>query len=99
WALRGNRVGVVGSQRFYESLPHAVAALIARKDDDDVGADRLELPADQSARALADRNHCGHGRDADDDAEDGQPGAELVLRQGAESNAESEEEVHWHISE
>ena len=51
-------------------------------------------PCDQVAGALADRDHRGDGRDADDDAQDRQGGPHLVLSQGPQGDAERQEQIH-----
>ena len=91
----GDGVGVgrrSASARRLSRTPPLLAA--AGKDDDDVGAEALELALHQRAGALADRHHGRDRGDADDHAEHGQAGAQLVLGQGAQGDAEGEEEVH-----
>ena len=52
-----------------------------------VGAEALELALHGFGGALPDRDHRRDGGDADDHAEDGQAGAELVLQQGPRRDA------------
>ena len=95
-ALAGDGVGVGGGERGLVPAPWrtppAVAA--AGEDDDHVRAQALELPLHQAAGALADRDHRGHRGDADDDAQHGQAGPHLVLAQGPQGDAKSQQQVH-----
>jgi hypothetical protein len=75
-------------------LLRAAPPVAAGKDDDHVGPQALELPLHELAGALPERNHGRDGRNADYDSQHGQAGAELVLGQCSEGDAESQEECH-----
>src|SRR5262249_49901942 len=73
---------------------HALILPARRRDDDDVGPEALELIAYEFGRPLPDRDHRHDSRDADDDAEDGQERAQLVLIERAQRDENEVDEVH-----
>ena len=85
---------VRGGQRVDHSLPHTPALMTARQHDDHIRAQHLELALHESAGTLADRDHGGHGGNADDDAEDRQAGAHLVLHKCPPGHAKCQHYVH-----
>src|SRR5262249_15361751 len=98
-ALVGDGDAVGGSEGLGGAGAGAVAFAAAGEDEDDVGAEALELLLYEVAAALADGHHRGDGGDADDHAEDSEPGAELVLGELAQGEVEQVEEVHgWRLS-
>ena len=91
-----DRGGVFGDERAGIALSHAHAALaeVARRDDDHVGAGRLDLRFDGGLSAGAERHHRDHGCHADDHAEHRQRGPQLVAAQRLERDAEDHEDRH-----
>ena len=65
-----------------------------RVDDQEVRAERRDRALDRGLRAFADARHGHDGRDADDDPERGQPGAQLVPCKGLHRDAEQNAEAH-----
>ena len=82
-------VGVGRSQRndALGPLRHASAPTASRKHDDQIGAHVLKLVLNHPPGRLADRNQQDHRGHADDDAEHGQSGSHLVLRQGPKGDS------------
>src|SRR4029077_401236 len=77
-----------------ETLRNAAGASgVRRVDEDDVGAEGLDLVVDLHARAVADRDQQDHGGDADEDPEHGQRAAQPVGQQAAEGDAQRFEDV------
>ena len=68
--------------------------MAAGNDDQHVGPQGLELPLHRQAGRLADRHQQDDGRHADDDPQNGQGGAHLVLGQRPQGHAQDEQEIH-----
>ena len=67
----------------------------ARGDDQQVGAQRVDLGPDLRRRALAEPDGEDHRRDPDQDAEHGQGGAQPVRADGFEPGPQRLPPVHW----
>ena len=77
----------------------AARAGLARRDDQQVRAHPGKFLGDIDARALADRDEQDHGHHADDDAQHGQAGSDLVRKDRLEGDPECFEKVHRAIPE
>ena len=73
-----NRFAVLLRRRIVVDLPFFL--LDDRRDDDVVRAEQLHLLEDLLLGAVADREHRDHRRDAEQDAERREAGAQLVVR-------------------
>ena len=91
-----DRLEVLEHQRLgaERSGPDAAAVHAAGLDPDHVGADVRDRALDVGRRALADRDDADHRADADDDAEHRQAGAERVLPQRFECDAQRRDDLH-----
>ena len=91
-----HRIGVVLGDRQLRAraLARAAHREVAGQDDDEVGAQALDLVLDARLRAGADGDHRDHRAHADDDAEHRQRGAQLVDAQRGQRDAQRGEEVH-----
>ena len=95
--LRRQRVGVVDGQRRgrAEAAAHAAGARgAARRDDEQVAAQRVDLVAHRRLRALAQPDGQHHRGDADQDAEHRQPGTQPVRADRLQTGAQGLRPVH-----
>ena len=78
-----DRLGVIEGQVLLGAGHHAAHAALAGPDDQQVGAHRGHAVQDLLLRAGAERQHGDDRAHADDDAQHGQKGAQLVGQQAA----------------
>src|SRR5712692_5639995 len=87
----GHGQGLAGAETLRDA---ARAPGVRRVDEDDVGAEGLDLVVDLHARAVADRDQQDHRRDPDEYPEHGQRAAEPVGQKAGERDAQRLEDVH-----
>src|SRR6266545_509285 len=91
-----NRPGVVlgDGELGPRAEPDAPRADRAREDDQEIGAEALDLVGDAGLRSGADRYHGDDRGHADDDAQHGEDASELVDTQRADCNPRAGQSVH-----
>ena len=73
--------------RIAGTAAHAANVLSARRYEEQIRANAVDLRLHRRLRTLADTHHCYHGRDTDNDAEHCERRAHLVALQSAKSNS------------
>ena len=95
-ALGGDRLDIPLGKGLERPLTHAPSFAGARDDDDDVGADRRELPADHLSGALANGDERRHRGNADHHSEHGEEGTKPVLLERTEGELQRDHRPSRH---
>ena len=94
--LTGDRLRIIRRQRLRRTEPRrdsqlvATASVVAGADIDDVRAGRFDVGFHAGLRAIPQRDHRHHCADADDQAEHGQEGPQLVAAKGSAMRFENQ---------